>query len=185
MFHIGTNPFFYGTERTKIWNICVYIGTFALYSGKSDVQQRNKMNISWNKANKFCNKNIFFGNRLIYLIFQQSKFRNVKGRYVVALPFDPSKSTEVLGESRSVALQCLYRLEKRFEKNSVIKERYTKYIQNLIESNHIELVPQNRLNITDHKKFYLPHPPVLKEASLTTKLRVVFNASQKTKTGVS
>ena len=68
MFHIGTNPFFYGTKRTKIWNICVYIGTFALYSGKSDVQQWNKMNIFWNKANKFCNKNIFFGNRIIYLL---------------------------------------------------------------------------------------------------------------------
>src|ERR1700744_6447987 len=60
MFHIGTNPFFYGTKRTKIWNICVYIGTFALYSGKSDVQQ-------WNKTNKLCDKNIFFGNRIIYL----------------------------------------------------------------------------------------------------------------------
>src|ERR1700744_5264779 len=68
MFHIGTNPFFYGTKRTKIWNICVYIGTFPLYSGKSDVHQWNKMNIFWNKANKFCNKNYFFGNRIIYLV---------------------------------------------------------------------------------------------------------------------
>lgn len=118
-------------------------------------------------------------------IFQQSKFRNEQGRYVVALPFDPSKASEELGESRSIALHCLYRLEKRFQSNPTVKERYIKYIQNLIEANHIELVPQNRLNIADQEKFYLPHHPVMKESSLTTKLRVVFNASQKSKSGIS
>lgn len=37
--------------------------------------------------------------------------------------------------------------------------------------------------MTEH--FYLPHQPVIKETSLTTKLRVVFDASAKTSLGMS
>lgn len=43
--------------------------------------------------------------------FQLSKCINEQGRYAIELPFDPSKASEELGESRSTALNCLYRLE--------------------------------------------------------------------------
>lgn len=76
-------------------------------------------------------------------------------------------------------------MEKRFSSNQILKERYHEYIKNLILSGHLELVPSNRMNISTQNKFYLPHYAVMKESSLTTKLRVVFNASRKSTTGVS
>ena len=49
----------------------------------------------------------------------------------------------------------------------------------------MELVPQNELNFPNNKLFYLPHHAVLKESSITTKLRVVFNGSSKSSSGKS
>lgn len=118
-------------------------------------------------------------------IFQKSISRTFDGRYQVALPFDPEKSSQILGSSRQAALNCLYGMEKRFKSNPVLKERYHEYINNLIKSQHIELVPADRLNLPTNQTFYLPHHAVLKESSLTTKLRVVFNASRKTTSGIS
>ncbi|XP_036340243.1 uncharacterized protein LOC118749545 [Rhagoletis pomonella] len=45
---------------------------------------------------------------------------------------------------------------------------------------HMELAPES-----SNQMFYMPHHPVVKESSLTTKLRVVFNASAKSATGNS
>src|ERR1700744_361966 len=61
-FYIGIKQFFYGTKRIKNYNVCVYIGSLTLFSGKSDVQQWNKMNSLWNKTNKLCDKNFLFWN---------------------------------------------------------------------------------------------------------------------------
>lgn len=118
-------------------------------------------------------------------IFLKNVHQNEEGRYVVALPFDPDLKSMEIGESKKAALHSLFRMEARFRNNNQLKLRYKDYIQALIESNHIELVPANRLNIADEDKFYLPHHAVLKEESLTTKLRVVFDASRKSSTGVS
>lgn len=118
-------------------------------------------------------------------IFKANVSINEEGRYEVSLLFNPSASGKMLGESRIAALFCLYRMEKRFLTNQTLKERYHKYIQNLIDSGHIERVPHNRLNLPVQERFYLPHHGVTKESSLTTKLRVVFNASRKSTSGVS
>lgn len=76
-------------------------------------------------------------------------------------------------------------MEKRFKSNPLLKERYHEYMKNLIKSQHIELVPVNRMSLPPAEIFYLPHHAVLKESSLTTKLRVVFNASRKSTSGIS
>lgn len=117
--------------------------------------------------------------------FLRNVHQSQDGRYVVALPFDPELESTVIGESRRAALRGLFSMEARFKNNSQLKERYTKYIQTLIDSDHIELVPAERLSIPNEKKFYLPHHAVLKEESCTTKLRVVFDASRKSSTSVS
>ncbi|KAJ6643333.1 hypothetical protein Bhyg_08293, partial [Pseudolycoriella hygida] len=88
----------------------------------------------------------------------ETEFRNnikksEEGRYQVTLPFNPIKLSEKLGESRVVALHSLYRMEKRFALNQLLKQRYHEYIQNLLQSNHLELVPSDRLGIPNENKF--------------------------------
>ena len=51
--------------------------------------------------------------------------------------------------------------------------------------NHAEAVTQSDLQNPPNKVFYLPMHAVRKDCSTTTKLRIVFDASAKTSTGVS
>lgn len=73
-------------------------------------------------------------------------------------------------------------LERRFKKNPKLKSEYQKFIHEYIDLGHMELVPfESQFEENAH---YLPHYCVFKE-STTTKLRVLFNASQKTSNGKS
>ncbi|XP_072766594.1 uncharacterized protein [Anoplolepis gracilipes] len=87
--------------------------------------------------------------------------RNNEGHFIVTLPIRDGGLT-LLGESQHSALT-------RF-----------KYI----DLKHMQVVDQQGDNNT-MVEFYLPHHAVLKESSTTTKLRVVFDASAKSDSGVS
>ena len=111
--------------------------------------------------------------------FKQHVTRDKDGRYVVALPF--RSTTKTLGESKQIALKRLGGLQKRFERDIEFRQQYSSVIQEYLELNHMSLIniPQ------DEESFYLPHHGVIKDSSSTTKLRVVFNASAKSSSGVS
>ena len=111
--------------------------------------------------------------------FQQYISRNESGRYIVALSFKTTKET--LGESRPKALKRLKSLFYRFEKNPQLKERYKEVIDEYISLGHMTEV----IDVQDENGFYLPHHAVFKESSISTKLRVVFDGSAKTNTGLS
>ncbi|XP_054746186.1 uncharacterized protein LOC129250604 [Anastrepha obliqua] len=103
--------------------------------------------------------------------------RSPDGRFIVELPL---KSDVPLGASRSYAVRSLLSIEKRLARDDDLCQRYNEFMQELIDMKHMELAPPP----TD-QTFYMPHHPVVKESSVTTKLRVVFNASAKTTTGNS
>ena len=65
------------------------------------------------------------------------------------------------------------------------KEKYVEFMREFISMGHLELVPLDSEEPDVTKCFYVPHHGVLKESSTTTKLRVVFDASAKTSSGVS
>ena len=50
---------------------------------------------------------------------------------------------------------------------------------------HLEVVPPDEIDIPDSRCFYLPHHGVVKSTSTTTKLRVVFDGSAKSSSGIS
>lgn len=104
--------------------------------------------------------------------------RNTDGSYVVRLPFadDPS----VLGKSYETAEAMVVKLNSRFIKQPQLKQDYTKFLAEYERLGHMEKVVDTR-----HQGYYLPHHGVYRHTSSTTKLRVVFNGSQKTSTGVS
>ncbi|XP_037033049.1 uncharacterized protein LOC119072036 [Bradysia coprophila] len=116
--------------------------------------------------------------------YEESHHRKSTGRYVVRLPFKLVKESKELGYSRGLAVSSQIRMENRFEKNPVLKEKYHKFMDESVRLGHMELVSETDLQKSTSECFYMPHHAVLRESS-TTSLRVVFNASQKSSTGVS
>lgn len=104
--------------------------------------------------------------------------RNSDGRYVVKLPFRHNKVE--LGDSRTQALRRFYSLHKKLENNPSLKIEYHKVMKEYIDLGHMSLVDDE-----SEDGYYIPQHPVVKESSTTTKLRVVFDASAKTNTGIS
>ncbi|XP_067205406.1 uncharacterized protein [Linepithema humile] len=112
-------------------------------------------------------------------IFQNEYKRTVDGRFEVSLPLreDPS----VLGESKASALKRLQSIECRFRKNHKLPNRYVAFMDKYLKLGHMSVL----LSIKNLTANYLPHHAVMKEASTSTKLREVFDASSPTTFGKS
>lgn len=107
--------------------------------------------------------------------FLETVKRNEEGRFVVTLPFKNRVQHPDLGDSRKCAIATLFQLERRFGKKPQLGKEYSKFIHEGIELGHIEEVSNEPNNLVH----YMPHHCVFKD-STTTKLRVVYNGSQKT-----
>ncbi|XP_013189615.2 uncharacterized protein LOC106134183 [Amyelois transitella] len=114
--------------------------------------------------------------------FVKTHTRTNEGRYIVSLPFRESYETR-LGDSRKIAHQRLLQMEKRFIRKPEFKKKYTDFIDEYQNLDHMEDVSSQE-KIT-HKPYYLPHHAVVNESSLTTKLRVVFDGSAKPEHGTA
>lgn len=99
---------------------------------------------------------------------------------MVKLPFNEKK--ESLGDSRKRSLHCLNSLVKRFEKSPDLEKDYIEFLDEDETLNHMTELKGKNLN---EPKFYFPHHPVFRHDSLTTKIRVVFNASSLSDSGLS
>ncbi|XP_055542571.1 uncharacterized protein LOC129728179 [Wyeomyia smithii] len=88
----------------------------------------------------------------------------------------------MLGESKAAALRRFRLLEQRLEREAEMKEEYHRFMREYISLGHMRLLGMNQHSFGN---FYLPHHPVVKESSTTTKVRVVFDGSAKSSTGVS
>ena len=102
---------------------------------------------------------------------------------MVKLPFKSEAAKQSLGESRSTALATWQRTEKRLEKDENLSFQYHDFLKIYEQLGHMTAIPKEVAHL--NKYIYLPHHAVLRESSLTTKLRVVFNASSLTRSGVS
>jgi hypothetical protein len=58
-------------------------------------------------------------------------------------------------------------------------------MQELIDMKHMELVPDDELDLPSDQCFYIPHHGIVKDASTTTKFRLVFDGSAKSSSGRS
>nr|CAI5844533.1 unnamed protein product [Callosobruchus analis] len=106
--------------------------------------------------------------------------RNPSGRFIVKIPFNEKVSE--LGESREVALKRFYSMERKLSKYPDLKREYDSFLQ---EYEHLGHMSQITEDPSQNPSCYLPHHYVLKESSTTTKIRVVFDASAKTSSGLS
>ncbi|XP_053685681.1 uncharacterized protein LOC128735210 [Sabethes cyaneus] len=115
--------------------------------------------------------------------FKSTLSRDENGRFIVRLPFDDSKLP--LGESLTAARRRLRSIQKRFDSQPEFKQEYEAFLQEYLELNHMEEVPADQIERDPADCYYLPHHAVIKKDSSTTKLRVVFDASCPTFSGVS
>ncbi len=114
--------------------------------------------------------------------FQKSYSRDVDGRYVVQLP---KRNTSIaLGCSRDQALRRYIQNRRSLEKRGNYAD-FEKALREYELLGHAEAVPIHDLRKPECETFYLPAHGVVKSSSTTTKLRVVFDASAKSSSGVS
>ncbi|XP_076477263.1 uncharacterized protein LOC143303109 [Bombus vancouverensis nearcticus] len=108
------------------------------------------------------------------------------GQVNLAQPGEPElrlqKNTVRLGSSKAAAMSRLASLHRRFQRDKQYETAYSAVIQEYLDLGHMTKI--NTDHATDHG-YYLPHHGVIKESSDTTKLRVVFDGSASSTTGVS
>lgn len=112
-------------------------------------------------------------------LFLETVSREKDGKFQVTIPF--KKSTCLLGESKKNALRRLYSTENRLLKNPSLKLAYCEFMENYEKSGHMSQIEP----ADDELAYYLPHHAVINENSSTTKVRVVFDGSSPTDTGIS
>ncbi|XP_065094041.1 uncharacterized protein LOC135714581 [Ochlerotatus camptorhynchus] len=113
--------------------------------------------------------------------FRRTHLRNEEGRYIVRHPFNERKHE--LGDSREMALKRFLHLERKLDKQPELKEQYSLFIREYEQLGHMREIQETTEE--PGSVYYLPHHCVLRPTSTTTKLRVVFDGSARTSSGVS
>lgn len=104
----------------------------------------------------------------------------INGRFAVRMPLkEPAAS---LGKSYEVAMSRLLTLERKLNRSPLERDMYNEFMKEYLSLGHMSQLHNFDQN-TPH--YFLPHMGVFREQSLTTKLRVVFDASQKTSSSKS
>lgn len=134
-------------------------------------------------------------NELCEKWFIKNTSRHPSGKFCVALPFRDevtflapksrmsptavySTSSHGLGDSRSLAMKRFFNLEKRLHNDPVLYDSYRKFMNEYLSLGHMKLA-------TEPGKYFIPHHAVLRQDGDVSKLRVVFDASASSTSGVS
>lgn len=104
-------------------------------------------------------------------------------RFIVELP--TKDGIKEIGDSEDMAIRRFNKLEKNKLANEDIKSQYIEFMTEYENLGHMSEIPEDEIHSKENIVYYLPHHPVIKETSSTTKLRVVFDASAKTSNGIS
>ena len=107
-----------------------------------------------------------------------------EGRYWVSQPWKKDGKT-LLTDNLAEARERLTKLNRKLDKDSKLKFDYERVFKEWEDLGIIEEVPSKEINWKKNPLFYLPHRPVIRESSVSTKIRPVFDASAKAKSGVS
>ncbi|KAL7725853.1 hypothetical protein ACLKA6_014887 [Drosophila palustris] len=110
--------------------------------------------------------------------FRNTVTQEPTGRIQVRLPF--KESPKALGESYTNALRRFKSLERKLDRDDQLRNSYVEFMDEYIALGHMSVV--HGVDLTN-PHYYIPHHCVLRPESLTTKLRVVFDASAKTPSG--
>lgn len=155
-------PLLQGTLRNHI-SLCSTIAIEKILTRFWEVEETPKK-ILRSEEDNFCEEH-----------FKATTRRNSSGRYIATLPFN---TCEELGSSRNIAMAQFHRMERKLMKTPEIREQYDTTILEYLEMRHMRKIAMSEIEKSPH--YYLPHHAVIKPEKITTKLRVVFNASSPT-----
>ncbi len=113
--------------------------------------------------------------------FKATYRRDDQGRFVVKIPFNEKK--DKLGTSKMIAVNRFRQVERRLSRQPEFKKQYIEFMREYIQLGHMTKIPP--AEISSPASLYLCHHGVVNDSSTTTKLRVVFDGSALTSTGVS
>ncbi|XP_062708791.1 uncharacterized protein LOC134288317 [Aedes albopictus] len=133
-----------------------------------------------------CNSNetFFTEERKCETHFAATTIRDSTGRFVVSLLKKPDV-LDRLGDSRSIAIRRFLSLERRLQPNRSLLEAYTDFILEYVHlGGHMAPIDASA-EVPGQKSYYMAHHCIVRPESVTTKLRVVLDASCPTDTGVS
>ncbi|XP_029157306.1 uncharacterized protein LOC114929791 [Nylanderia fulva] len=111
--------------------------------------------------------------------FQTTHKRLESGQYEIKLPFKLSPPFPI-GETKSIATKIFLKNESRLKNRPKLYSEYQEFLAEYKSLNHMSL---DNDESDDKQRVYIPHLPVVRESSQTTKLRVVFNASCRSSNG--
>ncbi|XP_012218148.2 uncharacterized protein [Linepithema humile] len=114
-------------------------------------------------------------------LFVATTNRDASGRYNVALPFKEDIPINI-GDSHKNSLRMYETLERRLRKDRQLSVEYNNFLSDYLRLGHMS--PYTPADLEEQRCF-IPHHPVLKPSSTSTKVRVVFNASARTGNGRS
>ncbi|XP_075151010.1 uncharacterized protein LOC142225121 [Haematobia irritans] len=125
------------------------------------------------EADRFCEN-----------LYSQTTERDPSGRYIVQLPFkEEFQKTLKLGYSKKNAIAQYFRNENRLLRTPELKNQYDEVVSEYLQLGHMKEILSHPFENVD--RYYLPHHAVIRPDRVTTKLRVVFNASNPTSNGIS
>ncbi|GBN05690.1 hypothetical protein AVEN_107847-1 [Araneus ventricosus] len=106
--------------------------------------------------------------------YEKTHYRNSEGRYVVQCPLNLRLKKISLGDSYQMTSKRLYNLQKRLNRDPTMKFLYLEFLREYKNLNHMEEITNCNHSNDD---YFLPHQGVLRPSSVTTTLKVVFDAS--------
>lgn len=112
--------------------------------------------------------------------FKETTTRDIYGRFVVRLPF--KTETKNISNTQDIAFKRLRQIQKRMQADKKFAEQYTNAINEYIKTGH--LIPLTKQQ-QQTQGYYIPHHAIIKEERITTKVRIVYDASATGDTGIS
>ncbi|XP_036339791.1 uncharacterized protein LOC118749130 [Rhagoletis pomonella] len=109
--------------------------------------------------------------------FSSTVQRGEDGTYVVKYPF--KADMKPIDDTLTQAIARLNNIDAKLQRQPALKQQYTAFLDEYLELGHMELIPEQQINVYTSNRFYLAHHPVSKIDSSTTKFRVVFDGSRK------
>lgn len=114
--------------------------------------------------------------------YQTTTTRDETGRYTVALPFKSDAAVSDIGNSMTTAEKRFLALEKKMKASYQLRNAYDKVMEEYLQNDYIEPIPDTSEVLSG---YVIPHHGVIRNDKVTTKLRVVMDASARTDKHIS